>query len=84
MLSDSLPLLASLSGIADDDTAKEVAETLDYQPLALASAARLCDLCEKAIHRSLAGKTTYGSFPRASVPKLRPFLPTAIQAIQTP
>ncbi|XP_068705665.1 uncharacterized protein [Montipora foliosa] len=39
MLSDALTLLASLSGIADDDTAKEVAEALDYQPLALASAA---------------------------------------------
>ncbi|XP_068705672.1 uncharacterized protein [Montipora foliosa] len=39
MLSDALTFLASLSGIADDDTAKEVAQALDYQPLALASAA---------------------------------------------
>ena len=39
MLSDALTLLASLSGIAANDTAKEVAHALDYQPLALASAA---------------------------------------------
>ena len=37
--SDAIFLLASLSGIADDETEKEVARALDYQPLALASAA---------------------------------------------
>ena len=37
--SDAISLLASLSGIADDETEKEVARALDYQPLALASAA---------------------------------------------
>ncbi|XP_044174571.1 uncharacterized protein LOC122958129, partial [Acropora millepora] len=40
-------LLATISGIADDETAKKVADALDYQPLALASAATfvklLCD-----------------------------------------
>ena len=48
MLSDSLSLLASLSGIADDDTAKEVAEALDYQPLALASAATFVRLVRES------------------------------------
>ncbi|XP_068688420.1 uncharacterized protein [Montipora foliosa] len=37
--SDANSLLASLSGIADDEIEKEVARALDYQPLALASAA---------------------------------------------
>ena len=37
--SDANSLLASLSGIADSETEKEVARALDYQPLALASAA---------------------------------------------
>ena len=37
--SDAISLLSSLSGIADDETEKEVARALDYQPLALASAA---------------------------------------------
>ena len=45
--SDATSLLATISGIADDETAKEVAQALDYQPLALASAATfvklLCD-----------------------------------------
>ncbi|XP_068723484.1 uncharacterized protein [Montipora capricornis] len=39
ILSDAISLLASLSGIADGETEKEVARALDYQPLALASAA---------------------------------------------
>ncbi|XP_068752149.1 uncharacterized protein [Montipora capricornis] len=37
--SDAISLLSSLSGIADGETEKEVARALDYQPLALASAA---------------------------------------------
>ena len=45
--SDAISLLATISGIADDETAKKVAHALDYQPLALASAAtfvkQLCD-----------------------------------------
>ena len=45
--SDATSLLAAISGIADDDSAKKVAYALDYQPLALASAAtfvkQLCD-----------------------------------------
>ncbi|XP_015747147.1 PREDICTED: uncharacterized protein LOC107326909 [Acropora digitifera] len=45
--SDATSLLADISGIADDETAKKVAHALDYQPLALASAAtfvkQLCD-----------------------------------------
>ncbi|XP_044174523.1 uncharacterized protein LOC114977301 [Acropora millepora] len=45
--SDAISLLATISGIADDETAKKVANALDYQPLALASAAtfvkQLCD-----------------------------------------
>ena len=45
--SDATSLLANISGIADDETAKKVAHALDYQPLALASAATfvklLCD-----------------------------------------
>ena len=45
--SDATSLLATISGIADDETAKKVAHALDYQPLALASAAMfiklLCD-----------------------------------------
>ncbi|XP_015764046.1 PREDICTED: uncharacterized protein LOC107343038 [Acropora digitifera] len=44
---DATSLLATISGIADDETAKKVAHALDYQPLALASAATfvklLCD-----------------------------------------
>ena len=46
-LSDAISLLAAISGIADDETAEKVADALDYQPLALASAAtfvkQLCD-----------------------------------------
>ncbi|XP_067053047.1 uncharacterized protein [Acropora muricata] len=45
--SDATSLLAVISGIADGETAKKVAHALDYQPLALASAAtfvkQLCD-----------------------------------------
>ena len=45
--SDAISLLATISGIADDETAEKVAHALDYQPLALASAATfvklLCD-----------------------------------------
>ncbi|XP_074618412.1 uncharacterized protein LOC141877364 isoform X3 [Acropora palmata] len=45
--SDATSLLAAISGITDDETAKKVAHALDYQPLALASAAtflrQLCD-----------------------------------------
>ncbi|XP_015766767.1 PREDICTED: uncharacterized protein LOC107345559 isoform X2 [Acropora digitifera] len=45
--SDATSLLAAISGIADDETAEKVAHALDYQPLALASAAtfvkQLCD-----------------------------------------
>ncbi|XP_068687776.1 uncharacterized protein [Montipora foliosa] len=37
--SDAISLLASLSGLADGETEKEMARALDYQPLALASAA---------------------------------------------
>ena len=37
--SDATSLLATISGIAVDETAKKVAQALDYQPLALASAA---------------------------------------------
>ena len=44
---DATSLLATISGIADDETAEKVAHALDYQPLALASAAtfvkQLCD-----------------------------------------
>ena len=44
---DATSLLATISGIADDETTKKVAHALDYQPLALASAATfvklLCD-----------------------------------------
>ena len=38
-LADATSLLATLSGITDTEMEKEVARTLDYQPLALASAA---------------------------------------------
>ena len=45
--SDATSLLATISGIADDETVEKVAHALDYQPLALASAAtfvkQLCD-----------------------------------------
>ncbi|KAK2553112.1 hypothetical protein P5673_025561 [Acropora cervicornis] len=45
--SDATSLLATISGIADDEAAKKVAHALDYKPLALASAAtfvkQLCD-----------------------------------------
>ena len=45
--SDAISLLATISGIADDETAKKVAHALDYQPFALASAAtfvkQVCD-----------------------------------------
>ncbi|XP_044174534.1 uncharacterized protein LOC114977338, partial [Acropora millepora] len=45
--SDATSLLATISGIADDETAKKVAHALDYQPLALASAATFVKLlCE--------------------------------------
>ena len=45
--SEAISFLATISGIADDETAEKVADALDYQPLALASAATfvklLCD-----------------------------------------
>ncbi|XP_067019616.1 uncharacterized protein [Acropora muricata] len=45
--SEAISLLATISGIADDENATKVAHALDYQPLALASAAtfvkHLCD-----------------------------------------
>ena len=45
--SDAISLLATISGIADDESAQKVAHALDYQPLAVASAAtfvkQLCD-----------------------------------------
>ena len=45
--SDATSLLATISGITDDEAAKKVAHALDYQPLALGSAATfvklLCD-----------------------------------------
>ena len=42
--SDAISLLAAISGIADDETAQKVASALDYQPLALASAATFVKL----------------------------------------
>ncbi|XP_015766758.1 PREDICTED: uncharacterized protein LOC107345551 [Acropora digitifera] len=42
--SDATSLLAAISGIADDETAEKVADALDYQPLALASAATFVKL----------------------------------------
>ena len=49
MLSDALTLLASISGIAANEAGKEVAQALDYQPLALASAATFVRLVRKKI-----------------------------------
>ena len=49
MLSEALTLLASISGIADNDAGKEVAQALDYQPLALASAATFVRLVREKI-----------------------------------
>ncbi|XP_015766755.1 PREDICTED: uncharacterized protein LOC107345548 [Acropora digitifera] len=42
--SEAISLLANISGIADDETAQKVAGALDYQPLALASAATFVKL----------------------------------------
>ena len=42
--SEATSLLATISGIADDETAEKVAHALDYQPLALASAATFVKL----------------------------------------
>ena len=42
--SDATSLLATISGIADDKTSQKVAKALDYQPLALASAATFVKL----------------------------------------
>ncbi|XP_044174645.1 uncharacterized protein LOC114951472 [Acropora millepora] len=42
--SDATSLLATISGIADDETSEKVANALDYQPLALASAATFVKL----------------------------------------
>ena len=47
-LCDAISLLTSLSGIANDDTAKQVAQVLDYQPLALASAATFVQLVRES------------------------------------
>ena len=52
--SDATFLLATISGIADDETAKEVAHALDYQPLALASAATFVkQLCQSKLSSNL-------------------------------
>ena len=56
MLSDALTLLASLSGVAADDTSKEVAHALDYQPLALASAATFVRLVREKKESSFGWK----------------------------
>ena len=42
--SDATSLLATISGIADDEAAKNVANALDYRPLAQASAATFVKL----------------------------------------
>jgi len=43
--SDAAYLLAMVSGINDPDMEDKVAKALDYQPLALASAARTRQAC---------------------------------------
>ena len=82
-LSDATSLLATISGIADDETAKKVAHALDYQPLALASAAsfvkQLCnskpssnlgwrDFLEKLDEGQLKNTETFLSNTNASYP----------------
>ncbi|XP_029203823.2 uncharacterized protein LOC114967917 [Acropora millepora] len=53
-LSDATSLLAAISGISDDETAKKVALALDYQPLALASAATFVkQLCNSKLSSNL-------------------------------
>ncbi|XP_015747367.1 PREDICTED: uncharacterized protein LOC107327129 [Acropora digitifera] len=52
--SDATSLLATISGITDDETAKKVAHALDYQPLALASAATFVkQLCNSKLSSNL-------------------------------
>ena len=81
--SDATFLLATISGIADDETAKKVAHALDFQPLALASAAtfvkQLCDskpssnvgwgdFLEKLVKGQLKNTETFLSNTNASYP----------------
>ncbi|XP_067053052.1 uncharacterized protein [Acropora muricata] len=82
--SEATSLLATISGIADDETtAEEVANALDYQPLALASAAtfvkRLCsskpslnlgwrDFLQKIDEGQLKNTQTFLSNTNASYP----------------
>ena len=81
--SDATSLLAAISGITDDETAKKVALALDYQPLALASAAtfvkQLCnskpssnlgwrDFLEKLDEGQLKNTETFLSDTNASYP----------------
>ena len=81
--SDATSLLATISGITDDETAKKVAHALDYQPLALASAATfvklLCDsksswnlgwrdFLEKLVKGQLKNTETFLSNTNASYP----------------
>ena len=81
--SNATSLLAAISGIADDETAQKVAHALDYQPLALASAATfvkvLChskpssnlgwrDFLEKLDEGQLKNTQTFLSNTNASYP----------------
>ena len=58
-LDDACSLLANLSGIADSDMEMKVAEALDYQPLALASAATYVKQLRQSMTVSRLGWNNY-------------------------
>ena len=73
--SEATSLLATISGIADDETAKEVAHALDYQPLALASAATFVKvLCHSKPSSNLGWKDFLEKLEKGQLQNTQTFL----------
>ncbi|XP_044175300.1 uncharacterized protein LOC122958449, partial [Acropora millepora] len=73
--SDATSLLATISGIADDETAKKVAHALDYQPLALASAATFVkQLCDSKLSSNLGWEDFLEKLDKGQLKNIETFL----------
>ena len=73
--SDATSLLAAISGIADDETAKIVAHELDYQPLALASAATFVKLlCDSKSSSNVGWRDFLEKLHKGQLKNTEPFL----------
>ena len=73
--SDATSLLANISGLADDETAKKVAHALDYQPLALASAATFVKLlCDSKPSSNVGWRDFLEKLDKGQLQNIEPFL----------